>query len=47
MSSSVRDAGQRSGVAPEFTVDPAILDAISPSAIAAGLCWAPACRTNR
>ncbi|MER6877471.1 hypothetical protein ABT279_45700 [Amycolatopsis sp. NPDC000673] len=31
MSTRVRDAGQNTGVAPEFTVDPAMLDAISPS----------------
>jgi hypothetical protein len=37
MSSGVRDAGKRSGVAPEFAVDPAILDAISPSGDRGGI----------
>ncbi|MCU1422658.1 MAG: hypothetical protein JWN36_2309 [Microbacteriaceae bacterium] len=37
MSTRVRDAGQRSGVAPEFTVDPALLDAISPSGDRGGI----------
>lgn len=37
MTSRVRDAGQQTGVAPEFTVDPAMLDAISPSGDRGGI----------
>lgn len=37
MSSRVHDANQSVGVAPEFTVDPALLDAISPSGDRGGI----------
>jgi len=37
MTSRVRDAGQQTGVAPEFTVDPAMLDAVSPSGDRGGI----------
>ncbi|PRX43971.1 hypothetical protein B0I33_113137 [Prauserella shujinwangii] len=37
MSSRVRDASQDAGVAPEFVVDPALLDAISPSGDRGGI----------
>lgn len=37
MSSRLRDTNQNTGVAPEFTVDPALLDAISPSGDRGGI----------
>ncbi|WP_116041422.1 hypothetical protein [Amycolatopsis palatopharyngis] len=37
MSSRLRDANQNTGVAPEFTVDPNLLDAISPSGDRGGI----------
>jgi hypothetical protein len=37
MSSRLRDANQNTGVAPEFTVDPALLDSISPSGDRGGI----------
>lgn len=37
MSSRVRDASKQTGVAPEFVVDPALLDAVSPSGDRGGI----------
>ncbi|HET6503548.1 MAG TPA: hypothetical protein VFG87_22590 [Amycolatopsis sp.] len=37
MSLRLRDPGQNNGVAPEFTVDPALLDAVSPSGDRGGI----------